>query len=260
MNIVVLTAAEPLYLPAFFARFLAVRARDTRAIYLAPPRYGKESVLDTARKYRRAFGWTNLARLGARTLAAKLRDRLGAGQRSGRFYSIAAVARHYDVPCETVDDVNDPRFLERLQSVPTDLVVSVSCPQLFKRNLIHLPPRGCLNVHGALLPRYRGIAPSFWMMRHGESEAGVTVFLVNEDIDLGDVVEQQAFPILPNETLDRFIVRSKAIACDALLRAIDKIEAGAPATRPLTREGGSYFSFPTRADYRAFRARGRRLW
>ena len=93
--------------------------------------------------------------------------------------------------------------------------MSVSCPQIFKQPLIDLPPRGCLNIHGALLPRYRGIAPSFWMMAHGEQTAGVTVFFVTRSIDLGDVVEQRQFPILPNETLSQFIVRSKQIACDA---------------------------------------------
>jgi methionyl-tRNA formyltransferase len=142
----------------------------------------------------------------------------------------------------------------------TDLIVSVSCPQIFRGPLIELPPQGCLNMHGALLPKYRGIAPSFWMMVQGEGKAGVTVFFVNEGIDAGDVIEQDGFEIYAEETLDQFIIRSKQIACHALLRAIKKVEEGNPQRVPLNTEEGSYFGFPTREAYREFRRRGRRLW
>jgi methionyl-tRNA formyltransferase len=123
-----------------------------------------------------------------------------------------------------------------------------------------LPPRGCLNVHGALLPQYRGIAPSFWMMVNGEQHAGVTIFFVNEDVDAGDVVEVEEFDIDPDETLEAFIVRSKHIAAAALLRAFRKVRSGPVETTPLQKEAGSYYGFPTRAAYREFRRRGRRLW
>jgi methionyl-tRNA formyltransferase len=138
--------------------------------------------------------------------------------------------------------------------------VSVSCPQIFRRPLIELPPKGCLNMHGALLPEYRGLFPSFWMMADGRTRAGVTLFLVNEDIDAGDVIAVDEFDILPDETLEQFIIRSKRIACDTLNRAVDLIQSDAAKPRPLNKEGGSYFGFPTRQAYRRFRNKGRRLW
>ena len=187
MNIVFLTADEPLYLPAFFTQVLAERAKDTRAIFLAPPRYGKDSPIQMARKYVRAFGWCNFVSLARRTASAKLRDRLKIGYSRGQYHSIPSAAAAYGVPCERVPKVNDEAFLQRLRDMQTDLIVSASCPQVFRKPLISLPPRGCLNMHGALLPKYRGIAPSFWMMVNGETKAGVTVFFVNEDIDAGDV-------------------------------------------------------------------------
>lgn len=260
MNIVFLTADEPLYLPTFFRDVLRSRGRDVRAVFVVPPRYGKDSSLKMAWKYLRAFGFLNLFRLVVRTLRAKVCDRLGIGHSRDRFHSVPAAAARFDIPCERVPDVNNPLFLDRLRGMRTDLIVSVSCPQLFRKPLIQLPPRGCLNMHGALLPHYRGIAPSFWMMARGETKAGVTVFLVNEDIDAGDVVEVEAFDILPDETLDAFIIRSKRIAGEALLRAIERIERGQVETRPLRKEEGSYFGFPTRQAYRSFRQRGRKLW
>ena len=260
MNIVFLTADEPLYLPAFFTRVLNELAKDTRAVFLAPPRYGKDSSFQMARKYVCAFGWCNFVALARRTAMAKLRDRLKIGYSRGQYHSIPSAAAAHGVPCERVPKVNDEAFLQRLRDMKTDLVVSVSCPQVFRKPLITLPPLGCLNMHGALLPKYRGIAPSFWMMVNGESRAGVTIFFVNEDIDAGDVVEVEEFDIDPHETLHEFIIRSKRIAADALLRAIQKAQAGSPKTTPLNKAAGSYFSFPTRAAYREFRRRGRRLW
>lgn len=260
MNIVFLTADEPLYLPRFFAQLLKERARDTLAVFTVPSRYGKDTTVKMARKYISAFGVFNFLRLSWRTLCAKLCDRLGLGRSRGRSYSVAAAAAAHGVRCEHVQRVNDEAFLARLREMKTELVVSVSCPQIFREPLIALPPMGCVNMHGALLPQYRGIAPSFWMMAHGEERAGVTVFFVNRDIDAGDAIEVAEFEIKPDETLDEFIIRSKRIACDVLLRALQKIESGDAATTPIRKEEGSYFGFPTREAYRAFRQRGRRLW
>ncbi len=260
MNIVFLTANEPLYLPNFFAQLLEERAQDTRAIFVVPPRYGQDSTFRMAKKYLAAFGACNFARLGWRTLNAKIRNLMRIGRSRGRYYSVAAVAAAHGVRCELVPKVNTEVFRQCLQNMKTDLVVSVSCPQIFRKALIDVPPLGCLNMHGALLPEYRGIAPSFWMMAHGETRAGVTTFLMNEDIDAGDVVEREEFEIYAQETLDQFIIRSKRIACEVLLRAIQKIEDGDPERVPLKKEDGSYFGFPTREAYRVFRKRGRKLW
>lgn len=259
MNIVILTANETLYLPAFFSRLFQERD-DIRAVFCTPPGHGKNnSRLNMAKKYRRAFGTVNLFKLASRMVFAKIGDKLGMSNQS-RGYSVPSVAKAFGVDCDFVEKVNDPAFLDRLRKLDTDLIISVSCPQIFKRPLIDLAPRGCLNIHGAPLPHYRGLLPSFWMMANGETQAAVTVFLVNEDIDAGDVVVMDHFDIRPDESLHEFIVRSKQLHCEALLKAIDRVAQGSPETYPLDTEGGSYFSFPTRDAYRQFRSKGRHLW
>lgn len=260
MNIVVLTVEERLYLPAFFARLFAARGRDIRAVFMAPLRHGHQSTLNMICKYCRTFGTWNTLKLARREITARVADKCYRRGRGERFHSTTAVARRHGIACEVVENVNAPEFHSRLREMQTDLIISVACPQIFKRALIELPPKGCLNMHGAKLPHYRGLAPSFWMMADGETEAGVTIFLVNEDIDAGEVVEQDIFPILPHETLEEFIVRSKDLSCGTMLRAIDKIEQGGFSTRPLDKNAGSYFGWPTRADYQRFLAQGRRIW
>jgi hypothetical protein len=111
-----------------------------------------------------------------------------------------------------VEDVNAPEFLEELRSLGAELLISVSCPQIFKKPLIELPPHGILNIHGAILPQYRGVLPSFWMLANGERQAGVSIYYVDTRIDAGELCGQRVYDIPPDQTLDGFLRRSKEIA------------------------------------------------
>ena len=249
MRIVFFAADDPLYLPDFFGRVLDERGTDTLAIYLTPPLYRNQTSFGAAWRYLRTFGPGATLRLVGRLLRSRRERR-----------SIASVCAERGIPVETIPNVNAPEFLERLSQQSPELVISVSCPQLFRRPLIEIPTRGLLNIHGSILPAYRGVLPAFWMLANGERRAGVTVFLVNEGIDTGDVCGQEVFEILPEETLDQFLRRSKAIAAELLLKVIGAFESGTvrPARLDLTQ--GSYHSWPDRDAVARFRARGRRLW
>jgi methionyl-tRNA formyltransferase len=248
VNVVYLTTDDPLYLPAFFDRVLSARD-DTSAVFAVPPLYKNQSATAAARRYLRTFGAAATVGLAARTASAKVRRQ-----------SIAAACERHAVPYEEIADVNEPSFLDRLRGLETSLIVSVSCPQIFHKPLIELPPQGCLNIHGAILPEYRGVMPSFWMLANGEKNAGVSIFFVNEDIDGGDLCGQRIFEISEHETLDEFLRRSKAVAADLLLDVLGDIDNGSVSRRPLEIGKGSYFSWPGREDVRRFRAAGRRVW
>ncbi len=258
MRIAILTVDEPLYLPAFFERFLSKRAKDVAGVFICEPVYKNQTKLTMLKRYLKTFGLWNTFVLTWQVLWAKFKDKLRIGYRRRCFASVAAAARYYGVPTDCPVDVNSPKFLEQLQSMGVDLILSVSCPQIFKDDLICLPARGCLNIHGADLPAYRGIMPSFWMLANDEKQAGVTIFYVNTGIDTGDVAGKRLFPILPEDTLDSFIIRAKQEACDLALEVLEKIEAGTVEQTPLEGQG-SYFGWPTREAYMKFRKLGRRL-
>jgi len=112
-----------------------------------------------------------------------------------------------------------------------DVIVSVSCPQIFKLDLIDIPKKACLNVHGALLRNYRGMMPSFWMLANGEKEAGVSVHFIEERLDAGDVCGQTRFEILAGESLDMFLRRSKRFAADLLTAVLERLEGQARSIR-----------------------------
>lgn len=249
MKLTFLTTDDPIYLPAFYDRVLAERGKDTLAVYVVPPLYRKQTPADAAIRYARTFGLGAAGNLAARVASAKLRRR-----------SIASCCARWDVRCEEVGDVNEPRFMDRLRAEAADILVSVSTPQVFKRELMEIPRLGILNIHGAILPQYRGVMPSFWMMANGERQAGVSIYFVDERIDSGERVGLRTFDIGANETLDHFIARSKGIAAELLLEVLDGVEQGTLERQPLDLEAGSYFSWPDAESVRRFRAAGRRLW
>jgi methionyl-tRNA formyltransferase len=250
MNISFLTTDEPLFLPKFFERLLpTLSRRHTVRVYSVPPLYKKQTSAQAARRYLSSFGVSATIQLTTRLVRAKL-----AGQ------SIESVCQRAGVAYELIADVNAPEFLDRLRSENAELLVSVSCPQIFRRALIDLPPEGILNIHGAILPQYRGVLPSFWMMANGEREAGVSIYFVNEAIDAGELCAQEVFSIRDDESLEEFILRSKLIAADLLSRTIGAMEQGAIERRPLDLAQGSYYPWPDAEAIQRFRAAGRRLW
>lgn len=249
LKITFLTTDDPIYLPTFYDRLLERWGSRTEAVYVVPPLYKKQTPLDAAIRYAKTFGYGAAAHLATRVLSSRLR-----GQ------SVATTCRKWRVRCEDIADVNAPDFLERLRRENADVLISVSTPQIYKRPLIELPRFGILNIHGAILPQYRGVMPSFWMMANGEKQAGVSIYFVDEKIDSGELVGLRVFPIEPHETLDQFVRKSKAIAAELLLEVLAGFEKEKLNREPLDLAAGSYFSWPDEDAVRRFRSAGRRFW
>ena len=249
MNLAFLTADEPVYLPDFFERVLKEFGAATDCVYTVPPLYKGQGPGAAAWRYYRTFGAAAVASLSRRLIQAKFSQR-----------SIADVCARHGVRHAVARDVNAPDFVDEIVRSEIDAVVSVSCPQIFKTALLEAPTLGCLNIHGALLPQYRGIMPSFWMLANGEREAGVTVYFMNEDIDAGEIAAQRSFEITPNETLDEFLQRSKCIAADLLIEVLGELSEGTVSRRPMDMSEGSYYSWPDRSSVRRLIAAGHRVW
>jgi len=249
MKITYLTTDDPIYLPAFFDRTLSKYGEETLTVCVVPPLYKNQTTVQAALRYYHTFGLLAAFGLAVRAGLAKVR-----GQ------SIASVCKKHGVKYEAVPDVNADEFRQHLRETGTDLLVSVSCPQIFKKPLIELPELGCLNIHGAILPHYRGVLPSFWMLANQEKNAGVSIYYVNEKIDAGELCGQRIFEILPGESLDSFITRSKAIAADLLLEVFGEIENGTVTRTPLNLAEGSYYSWPDNEAVVRFRANGHSMW
>ena len=116
------------------------------------------------------------------------------------FDSVAATAAEYGIPTIAPTDPNSGDAIARVTDCRPDFIFSFYYRAMLKPPLLALPSRGALNMHGSLLPRYRGRVPVNWAIIHGETETGATLHYMTEKPDAGDIVAQTAVPILPDDT------------------------------------------------------------
>jgi methionyl-tRNA formyltransferase len=259
MRVVFVAPEEPLILPLFFERTLPALGEQVVAVAVVSPIYKNSGWIQQSRRFVGAFGLRWFLIEVGRYSWNKALDAVGRLVPVGRARSVRAVAHRNGIRLLRPVDVNAPDFVASLRSMDLDLVISVSCPQIFRGPLLELPRLGCLNVHSALLPKYRGMLPTFWAIVNGERETGVTVHRMVEGIDGGDIILQRAVPIAADETLLSLMRKTKRVAADLVLESVKEFEAGTVSPTPNPADEGSYFSFPSRVDVDRFRALGRRI-
>ncbi len=123
------------------------------------------------------------------------------------------------------EKLKDPEFLEQLRSLNADLQVVVAF-RMLPEAVWNMPPMGSVNLHGSLLPQYRGAAPINWAVINGEKETGVTTFKLKHEIDTGDILLQQPFPIGENETAGEVHDRMKEIGAELLVKTVKGLAEG----------------------------------
>ena len=181
-----------------------------------------------------------------------------AAPRSRALPSLREMAARAGVPIVGVVDVNGPEAHARLAAWRPDLLVSVNFNQRIEPQTTALARRGAINVHGALLPRYRGLFPYFWALADGAAESGVTVHWIDDHFDTGPVILQERIAIDDDETVFSLSLKGARAGARLTARAIAMIADGAVPTTPQDLGAGNYCSWPTAADVRRLRRRGRR--
>ncbi|ORJ58770.1 methionyl-tRNA formyltransferase [Geothermobacter hydrogeniphilus] len=155
--------------------------------------------------------------------------------------------------------INHPESIEILKSYDPDLLISIAGNQLFKKSVIELAPKGCLNLHTALLPKYRGLMPTFWVLKNDEKETGVSVFFVDEGIDSGPILVQDRIQV-DNRSQQDLIRHTKKIGMDAIIKAVKLIDGDDYSLIENNDDEMTYYSFPNRKDVRAFLKSGKRFY
>lgn len=259
LRIAIIMPEEPLYLPRVVQRVAEVRRQDIVALVILSPVPPKSSWLKNVRKHLALFGWWDFFRQGTRFAAVKVANALPRSP-NGRLFSVAKVAERYALPVMRTRNINSAEFLADLRSRAPDVVVSIGAPQIFRKEILALPRLGCINVHSALLPKYRGVMPSFWVLANNETETGVTVHFMDEKLDNGDILVQRRVAIAPEDSQHTLLLKTKAAAAEALLEALTALENGTAQPQPNDASQATYYSFPGPDDVRRFRAAGRRFY
>ena len=259
MKIFIFTQEEPFFLPKFFERVLSERAEDIKGIVLLSPLPPGSNRLESVKKIYGLYGLSVFIKQGMSLVKFNILNQCSRLKLVPPKYSVCAIAQKYDIPVYRPNNINSKEFRLFLKEEEPDLIISASATQIFKKELLSLPKLGCVNVHGGMLPKYRGMMPSFWAMLNGEKYAGVTVHYMTSEFDDGDIISQDKVEILPTDTLASLISKSKALGTELLLEAIALIENGNVEPKPNRKKLATYFSFPTKEDGKKFRKRGRKF-
>ena len=127
-----------------------------------------------------------------------------------------------------------------MKELAPELIVVAAYGRILPDDILALPPKGCINVHSSLLPKYRGAAPINWAILNGEQETGVTIMHMAAELDAGDVILQAATPIHPEEDAETLYGRLAELGGPLLLEAVARIEAGTAGRTPQDPNGVSF--------------------
>ena len=157
------------------------------------------------------------------------------------FASVAELAALHGIPIITPDNPNTVEVLEQIRALQPDFLFSLYYREMFKRELLEIPKHGALNMHGSLLPKYRGRVPVNWAIIKGETETGATLHYMTEKPDNGAMLAQQAVPILPDDTAFDVFQKVTVAAEIALNTCLPALLAGIakPVIQDLSQ--GAYF-------------------
>jgi methionyl-tRNA formyltransferase len=141
-------------------------------------------------------------------------------------------AQRQQIPLLQPIKMKDPEFLQALAGWKPDLIAVAAFGRILTPTILSLPSRGCINVHGSLLPKYRGAGPIQWAIINGETETGITTMLMDEGMDTGAMLLQEAIPIAQDDTADTLSPRLADLGGRLLVETIARLKAGTLAPRP----------------------------
>ena len=122
--------------------------------------------------------------------------------------------------------VREPEFVEKIREYAPDVIVVVAFGQIIPESILNIPKYGCVNIHGSLLPKYRGAAPIQWAVINGEKESGVTSMLMDKGLDTGDILLKRAVLLDERETSGSLFYKLMKLGADTLVETLSGLEKG----------------------------------
>ncbi len=155
--------------------------------------------------------------------------------------SVAGLAEEHGIPVLLRRRPDDEELFARLTEADPDIIVANNWRTWIPPRVFRLPRHGTLNVHDSLLPKYAGFSPLIWALINGESEVGVTAHLMNDELDAGDIVRQEAVPVGPSDTATDLFHKTVDLIAPVTLGALGLIAAGRTEFTRQDRSRASFF-------------------
>jgi methionyl-tRNA formyltransferase len=251
MRIVIITQNEPFYLTKSLRYLLDILPENSDVVGCVvadvSPYGKKESFFTKVKKTYDIFGLKFFTFYSFKYLKSKVTSK----------NNLFKFLKSSSIPIITLEEpINNLKSVNKIKAFKPDLLVSILGNQIFKSPILNLAPKGCINLHTALLPKYRGLMPTFWVMKNNEKKTGVSVFFVDKGIDSGPIIVQTEVEI-GDRTQEELITHTKKIGMEAIAKSIDLIQKDKVQIIENNPSKKTYFGFPTRKDVIEFKKIGK---
>lgn len=153
---------------------------------------------------------------------------------------VKACALEHGIPVLQPEKVKEPEFVEQLRSYEPDLIAVTAFGQILSEPILEMPKYGCINVHGSLLPKYRGAAPMQWSIIDGEKVTGITTMYMAKGLDSGDMLLKAEVEITDEDTFATIHDKMAVTGTNLLLDTLDQLEAGTLERIPQDHDAATY--------------------
>jgi methionyl-tRNA formyltransferase len=154
--------------------------------------------------------------------------------------SVKVLARELDLPIVQPEKLRQPEAMDQLRLWNPDLIVVAAFGQILRKDVLDLPPLGCINVHASLLPRWRGAAPINAALLHGDEETGVTIMKMDVGLDTGPILSQRSMRLTPDDTAGTAFEALSSLGAELLIDTLPDYLSGKIQPVPQPEEGATY--------------------
>ena len=251
MKIIIVTPNEPFYLSQNISYLLKNLKKNNHnvvsCVLLSPSPYGRrETFFNKTKKILDIFGFSFFVYYSLKFIKVKLFKP-----------SVKFILNSNNIPLILLNkSINYKLSLDKIKSYKPNLIISILGNEIFKSEILNIPTFGCINLHSSLLPNFKGVMPSFWVLLKKEKYTGVSVFKMDEGIDSGPIISQKKILIAENTTQKDLIIRTKEIGMKLIIESVEKIKSGKIDYINNPKGKGNYFSFPKKSDINQFLKQG----
>lgn len=257
LRVVVMTQNDKFFIPTNIRK--ASQVCDIVEVVQVDVKQSLDNKLDDYLKW---FGFFQCAKMGVVSTWCKIKNIFdsifGYKIHKGK-HSVKGVAKYIKANFKVINNSNSKEFIQHIKDLDVDLIISYSAPQIIKEELLSVPKYGIINVHGSLLPDYRGCLPSFWYLYNDEKIGGATVHYMSAKIDDGSIIKQESIDISSCKTMFQLMKKTKYVGGEIMVKAIEDITNGTVISKPNETDKGRYFTWPTVEQAKEFKKKGKKL-
>lgn len=262
MKIIIVTQDAPMYLASFLDNFFSLIVGTNHSvenIVILSPLF-ENSLLKEMRKRYYYYGFVDFIKMMYYVIRDKFLSIIFHIYPSVGCYSINNIIDKYQIKEYKIDSINSKKFIDYIKNSQIDLIISVACSQVFKKELLDIPKKTYINYHTSLLPKYRGRQPLFWALLNKEKQVGISIHEIDEKLDNGPIIVQRKVIIDNKDTLHSLYLKTIKIGPKLLLDAINKIGNDFSDRIKNDSKKATYYNFPAKEDAIIFKSNRKRFF